>query len=205
MRQFVAAASVLVLLSGCGVPGSMVSPRQSAKATLEAQSKTSLAKLETGVRAFYKGVFTKMDLNANGYMTKDESRAAALSDTGFDQVDANLDGKISFTEFVSKPLKPATKLVHDALIQGFIKADADGDLELVASELAEPLFLTFEEADLNKNGKLIFSELEEAVGKAFQSGKDFGANNPPVPGGAAPAPADPVTPPADPVTPASFR
>lgn len=192
--RIVAAASVLVLLSGCGVPGSMVSVRQSAKATLEAQSKTSLAKLETGVRAYYKGVFQKLDLNHNGYMTKDESRAATLSDTGFDSVDANLDGKISFTEFVSKPLKPATLLVHNSLIQGFIKADQDGDLELVASELVEPLYLTFEEADLNKNGKVIFSELEEAVGKAFASGKDFGANNPPAPGG-------PVTPPAEPTNP----
>jgi len=195
VRRFVTAASVLVLLSGCGVPGGMIAPRQSAQATLEAQSKTSLAKLETGVRAYYKGVFQKLDLNQNAYLTKDESRSAHLSDAGFDQVDANLDGKISFTEFVSKPLKPATMLVHSQLLQGFIKADQDGDLELTASEMAEPLFVTFEEADLNKNGKLTFPELEEAVGKAFSSGKDFGANNPPVPGAPA-APVEPVTPPA---------
>lgn len=201
MRRMLAAASVLVLLSGCGVPGGMVAPRQSAKATLEAQSKTSLAKLETGVRAYYKGIFQKLDLNHNNYVTKDESRAASLSDMGFDQVDANLDGKISFTEFVSKPLKPATMLVHGQLIQGFIKADQDGDLELTAAEMAEPLFLTFEEADLNKNGKLIFSELEEAVGKAFSTGKDFGANNPSVPGAPVTPPADPVTPPAEPTNP----
>lgn len=194
MRQVVAAVSVLVLLSGCGVPGGMVSPRQSAKATLQAQSKASLAKLETGVRAFYKGVFMKLDLNQNAYLTKDESQAASLSDTGFDGVDANHDGKISFTEFVSQPLKPATQLVHGQLIQGFVKADQDGDLELTAEEMAEPLFLSFDEADLNHNGKVRFSELEEAVGRAFQAGQDFGASNPPVPGAPANPPAEPTNP-----------
>ncbi|MFN3432449.1 MAG: hypothetical protein ACK46X_21185, partial [Candidatus Sericytochromatia bacterium] len=79
---------------------------------------------------------------------------------------------------------------------------------LLADEFADAV-VSMEAADLNKNGKVTLSELEDAMGAVLAAGGGFGKPAepvaPPAPPAAPVAPGDPVAPPAPPAEePAQF-
>jgi hypothetical protein len=174
MKKTLIAALSLTLLAGCGLPLTM-SPQAQKTQTLNAQSRTSFAKLQKAVLTYYKTVY--------------KPAASAQSK-----------GKTTVTVPATLVQKGA-QAVHTAAIMAFIALDTDGDLMLTSTEMANSTFPTFRDANFNGNARVTFSEYEEAIAKGIETGVAPAQFMPPSPN-PAPAPQPPASGSANP-TPAS--
>jgi hypothetical protein len=158
-----------MFLAGCAHSPSLTAP--SPERPVSARSKASFNDLVGGTRTFLRLKFEATDRDKRGFLTLEEAGGSGRSYVlgqetigTFAEVDANRDGKLSFAEFGADVIvmRIAHRL-HGQLVQMFVAADRDSDMELRGSEIPPGY-------DLNRDGRVPFEEYESAYAATVAKG-----------------------------------
>lgn len=178
MKALTFSALALSLLAGCATQPvtalRMPAPvnQMAAVNTFSQPGIRSDEGLRKGVIELRKVRFQKWDKNMDGAIVPDEVKDVNMSlpgvIAGFDDYDANHDGKIVMDEFLREDvIQFWMNLIRPKLEELFAKHDSDGNWLLTADEQAKlKLFFSpwpsLKGGDLNGDGVVTFSEFEDA-------------------------------------------
>lgn len=156
---FAAITLFTLVLGGCAKSPSL--PAVSTESSSSARSKHGV---EQAVRKYFKVKFERMDLDRSGDVSRAEAVNYGMSPEGFDETDADHDGRLTLQEFGPEyAIASIVASIQQTAAAEFTRMDTNRDHVLSAQEMQNAVGLPMSDCDANRDGLVTLSEFETAM------------------------------------------